>query len=124
MDAGRAQVELSDWIAFFLGGSQNHLMPFQASFGVGSFIEILWSLVSGDFPISHIVVTRGCVFDKGLLEIFHAILSVVRTNTDLTRGSDFVHLSRLCRVMLVLHHSVELNFRALIRTAIDVSGTS
>ncbi|GKA71284.1 hypothetical protein Tco_0777423 [Tanacetum coccineum] len=39
-----------------LGESQNHLMPFQASFGVGGFIEIPWSLVSGEFPISHIVV--------------------------------------------------------------------
>ncbi|GJZ14111.1 hypothetical protein Tco_0549341 [Tanacetum coccineum] len=57
-----------------LGESQNHLMPFQASFGVGGFIEIPWSLVSGEFPISHIMVTRGCLFDKGLVGIFHAIL--------------------------------------------------
>ncbi|GJS60286.1 hypothetical protein Tco_0655070 [Tanacetum coccineum] len=77
-------VEFSDWIAFFLGGSQNHLMPFQASFGVGGFIEIPRSLVSGEFPISHIMVTPGCVFDKGLFKIFHAILSAVRTTADLT----------------------------------------
>nr|GEU53761.1 reverse transcriptase domain-containing protein [Tanacetum cinerariifolium] len=38
-------VEFSDWIAFFLGGIRNHLIPFQASFGVGCFIEIPWSLV-------------------------------------------------------------------------------
>ncbi|GKE62931.1 hypothetical protein Tco_1513298 [Tanacetum coccineum] len=39
-----------------LGESRNHLMPFQASFGVGGFIEIPCSLVSGEFPISHIMV--------------------------------------------------------------------
>ncbi|GJT54894.1 hypothetical protein Tco_0989948 [Tanacetum coccineum] len=51
-------------IIFSLGESRNHLMPFQASFGVGGFIEIPCSLVSGEFPISHIMVTRGYVVSE------------------------------------------------------------
>nr|GEW40156.1 putative ribonuclease H-like domain-containing protein [Tanacetum cinerariifolium] len=41
---------------------------------------------------SYFVGMRGCIFNKGLFVIFHAILSVVETTTDLTRASDFVHL--------------------------------
>ncbi|GKC69674.1 hypothetical protein Tco_1115557 [Tanacetum coccineum] len=44
---------------------------------------------------SHFISTRGCIFNKGLFRIFHAILSVVEATADLTWGSDFVHLSRL-----------------------------
>ncbi|GKC48618.1 putative reverse transcriptase domain-containing protein [Tanacetum coccineum] len=44
---------------------------------------------------SRFVGTRGCIFNEGLFRIFHAILSVVGTTTNLTWGSDSVHLSRL-----------------------------
>ncbi|GKD19676.1 hypothetical protein Tco_1208834 [Tanacetum coccineum] len=51
---------------------------------------------------------RGCVFNKGLFRIFHAILSVVGTTADLTRGSDFVYLSRLRWRKMSFHQALDL----------------
>ncbi|GJS40722.1 hypothetical protein Tco_0565765 [Tanacetum coccineum] len=57
---------------------------------------------------SRFVGTRGCIFNKGLLWIFHAILSVVETTTDLTHGSDSVHLSRLRWSKVSFHQALDL----------------
>nr|GEV89946.1 hypothetical protein [Tanacetum cinerariifolium] len=54
------------------------------------------------------VGTRGCIYNKGLFEIFHAILSVVGTTADLTRGSDFGHLSRLRQSKMSFHQALDL----------------
>nr|GEW83384.1 hypothetical protein [Tanacetum cinerariifolium] len=43
---------------------------------------------------------------RSSVEIFHAILSVIGTTTDLTWGSDFVHLSRLHRSKLTTYRLV------------------
>ncbi|GJU30898.1 hypothetical protein Tco_1174487 [Tanacetum coccineum] len=41
---------------------------------------------------SRFVGTRGCVFNKGLFGVFHAILIAVGTTADFTWDSDFVYL--------------------------------
>nr|GFB41037.1 hypothetical protein [Tanacetum cinerariifolium] len=43
--------------------------------------------------------------------IFHAILSVVGTTADLTRGSDFVHLSRFFWSKMKFHQTLDLIFK-------------
>ncbi|GKD39226.1 hypothetical protein Tco_1259433, partial [Tanacetum coccineum] len=57
---------------------------------------------------SRFVGTRGCIFNKGLSGIFHAILSVVGTTADLIRGSDFVHLRRLRQSKMSFHQALNL----------------
>nr|GEU35595.1 hypothetical protein [Tanacetum cinerariifolium] len=51
---------------------------------------------------SFFVSTRGCIIDKSLLEIFHAVLSVVGTIVDLTRGRFFgIYVTKLTTDQLV-----------------------
>ncbi|GJW16203.1 hypothetical protein Tco_0020336 [Tanacetum coccineum] len=54
------------------------------------------------------VGTQGCIFNKGLFGIFHAVLSVVGTTIDLTWGSDSVHLSRLRWSKVSFHQALDL----------------
>ncbi|GJS52149.1 putative ribonuclease H-like domain-containing protein [Tanacetum coccineum] len=49
---------------------------------------------------------RGCVFNKGLFRVFHAILSIVGITVDFTWGSDFVYLDRLCQSKIEILHDV------------------
>ncbi|GJW33918.1 hypothetical protein Tco_0053950 [Tanacetum coccineum] len=54
---------------------------------------------------------RGCVVNKSLLGIFHAILSVVCTTTNLASRSDFVHLNGLFRSKMSFHQALDLIFK-------------
>ncbi|GJT66014.1 hypothetical protein Tco_1017494 [Tanacetum coccineum] len=60
---------------------------------------------------SHSVGVRRCILNKSLLRIFHAILSVMRTTTNFTRRSDFVHLDRLVRSKMSFHQMLDLIFK-------------
>ncbi|GKA74315.1 hypothetical protein Tco_0780617 [Tanacetum coccineum] len=59
---------------------------------------------------SRFIGTQGCVFNKGLFGVFHAILSVVGTTADFTWGSDFVYLGRLCQSKMSFHQALDLIF--------------
>ncbi|GJU11583.1 hypothetical protein Tco_1133979 [Tanacetum coccineum] len=98
-------------------------MPFEASFGVGGFIKTPWSLVSGEFPISHIMVTRGCSklsFHRALDLIFKLDEAVVGCTRDILRQSDcFDRLSEIPWVVptfVVIEGEIEILH--------DVFGTS
>ncbi|GKC06416.1 hypothetical protein Tco_0998026 [Tanacetum coccineum] len=78
---------------------------------IGGIIEISWSMVQSEPLTSHFIGTRGCVFNKGLYAVFHAILSVMGTTVDFTWGSDFIYLG-IVSEKDELPSSVELDFRA------------